>query len=51
MFSGFLIAHMLRDYGVTGVFVAIGACMLIVMVSIGFFGPATNSKSLEEIAH
>jgi putative MFS transporter len=51
MFSGFLIAHMLRDYGVTGVFVAIAACMLIVMASIGFFGPATNSKSLEEIAH
>jgi putative MFS transporter len=51
MFSGFLIAHTLRDYGVTGVFIAIAACMLIVMASIGFFGPATNSKSLEEIAH
>ncbi|NEX64783.1 MFS transporter [Noviherbaspirillum galbum] len=51
MFSGFVIAHLLRDHGVTGVFAAIVGCMVIVMIVIGLFGPATNSKSLEEISH
>jgi putative MFS transporter len=51
MFSGFVIAHLLRDFGVNGVFAAISGCMVIVMIAIGLFGPATNSKSLEEISH
>jgi putative MFS transporter len=51
MFSGFVIAYLLRDHGVNGVFAAIVACMVIVMIAIGFFGPATNRKSLEEISH
>ena len=49
MLSGFLIAYLLRDYGVTGVFVAIGGSMVIVMITIGFFGPTTNNKPLEQI--
>jgi len=32
------------------VFVLIGASMLIVMLSIGLFGPRTNHRSLEELA-
>jgi putative MFS transporter len=51
MFSGFVIAHLLRDYGVPGVFAAISGCMLMVMLAIGIFGPATNRKSLEDISH
>jgi putative MFS transporter len=50
MFSGFLIAFLLRDYGVNGVFAMIVGCMVIVMIAIGGFGPATNGKSLEELS-
>lgn len=50
MFSGFLIAFLLRDYGVTGVFVAIVGAMAVVMIVIGVFGPSTNNKSLEQIS-
>ena len=49
--SGFIIAFFLRDFGVTGVFIAISASMLIVMISIGVFGPRTNGMRLEEISH
>lgn len=51
MLSGFLIAWLLRNYGVPGVFVGITACMLIVALSIGIFGPKTTGLRLEEIAH
>jgi len=51
MLSGFLIAWLLRNYGVPGVFVGITACMLVVAVSIGVFGPKTTGLRLEEIAH
>jgi putative MFS transporter len=51
MFSGFLIAFLLRDHGVNGAFAAIVGCMVIVMIAIGVFGPTTNGKSLEEISH
>ena len=50
MLSGFLIAFMLRDFGVNGVFAMIVGCMLVVMIAIGGFGPDTNRKSLEEIS-
>ena len=49
--SGFVIAFFLRDFGVVGVVTAISCAMLIVMVSIGVFGPRTNGKRLEEISH
>jgi putative MFS transporter len=51
MFSGFLIAFLLRDYGVNGVFAMIVGCMVVVMIAIGGFGPTTNGKSLEELSH
>jgi len=49
--SGFLIAWLLRHYGVPGVFTGITACMLVVVISIGVFGPKTNGLRLEEISH
>jgi putative MFS transporter len=51
MMSGFLIAWLLRDFGVVGVFFGITACMLIVMISIGAFGPKTNGVRLEDLCH
>jgi putative MFS transporter len=51
MMSGFIIAALLRDFGVEGVFVGITVCMLVVVVSIGGFGPKTNGKRLEELCH
>ncbi|MGU7778594.1 MFS transporter [Burkholderia sp. PU8-34] len=51
MMSGFLIAFLLRDFGVSGVFAGITACMLAVVVSIGIFGPKTNGLRLEELNH
>ncbi|MEJ8822768.1 MFS transporter [Variovorax humicola] len=51
MLSGFLIAFLLRDFGVVGVFAGITGCMLAVVVSIGMFGPKTNGLTLEEISH
>jgi putative MFS transporter len=50
MMSSFLIAFLLRDFGVAGVFAGITACMLAVVVAIGVFGPKTNGLRLEEIS-
>jgi putative MFS transporter len=51
MLSGFLIAALLRDFGVPGVFTGITVCMLVVMISIGAFGPKTNGIRLEALSH
>ncbi|WP_321842587.1 MFS transporter [Paraburkholderia bannensis] len=51
MMSGFTIAALLRDGGVQAVFAGITVCMLVVMVSIGAFGPRTNGLSLDELSH
>jgi putative MFS transporter len=50
MMSGFIIAALLRDFGVSGVFAGITVCMLAVMISIGGFGPRTNGVRLEELS-
>jgi len=50
IFTGFIIAFMLGNYGVTGVFVFIAAAMIIVFLIIAIFGPATTGRRLEEIA-
>ncbi|MBU9219377.1 MFS transporter [Burkholderia multivorans] len=49
MLSGFVIAFLLRDFGVAGVFAGITGCMLTVAVTIGVFGPRTNGVRLEEL--
>jgi len=48
--ASFIVALILEHLGVPAVFVLIGASMLIVMLSIGLFGPRTNHRSLEELA-
>jgi len=50
IFVGFLIAMTLRAYGSFGVFVLIGAAMLIIAVVIGGFGPRTNQVRLEDLS-
>ncbi|CAG9275015.1 Sugar phosphate permease [Paraburkholderia unamae] len=51
VFSSFVIAFTLREFGVTGVFVFIAGAMALVMVAIGTMGPRTLGKSLESISH
>lgn len=49
--SGFLIAAAMKAAGVSGALMLICGCMVVVMLSIGIFGPKTRGKSLEEISH
>lgn len=51
VFSSFVIAFILRDFGVTGVFCFIAGAMVIVMIVIGAMGPRTRGASLESISH
>jgi MFS transporter, putative metabolite:H+ symporter len=51
IFTAFIIALLLQSFGTTGVFAFIAGAMLVVMVTIGFFGPRTRHLSLEEISH
>jgi putative MFS transporter len=51
IFTSFLIGFFLRDFGVAGVFAFIAASMLMVMLSIGIFGPRTRGLALENISH
>jgi putative MFS transporter len=50
VFSAFLIAACLREFGVAGVFVFISVAMAIVMIAIGVFGPRTRDVALEDIS-
>ncbi|MBN3770572.1 MULTISPECIES: MFS transporter [Burkholderia] len=49
MMSGFIIAALLKDFGVPGVFTGITVFMLVVVIVIGAFGPRTNGVRLEEL--
>jgi len=49
-FAGLLIGFFLKEGGATGVALFIGAAMLIMIVTIGGFGPRTRRLTLEEIA-
>jgi putative MFS transporter len=51
VFSSFMIAFFLQNSGARGVFAFIATAMLIVVISIGVFGPRTRGLALEEIAH
>ena len=46
-FSGFIVAYMLKEGGVTGVFGLITAAMLIVVVTMALFGPNVRGKPLD----
>ncbi|MGC2400818.1 MAG: MFS transporter [Acidobacteriaceae bacterium] len=50
IFTSFLIAALLRQFGVTGVFAFIALAMLTVMAVIGFMGPRTRDLALEQIS-
>jgi putative MFS transporter len=50
IFSGFLIAFFLGNYGTIGVFAFIAGAMLVVIAVIGGFGPAVTNRRLEAIA-
>ncbi len=49
VFSAFIIAFFLRDFGTLGVFAFIAGSMVIVMAAIAT-GPAVNNRSLEAIS-
>jgi len=51
IFSSFVIAFLLQTFGVSGVFVFIAGAMIVVMTTIGFFGPRTSNIALERISH
>ena len=50
IFSSFIIPFLLHDFGASGVFVFIAAAMMVVMATIGFFGPRTSNVALESIS-
>jgi putative MFS transporter len=49
MFSGFIVAYMLKEAGVTGVFGLITAAMLIVVIAMTLFGPNVRGKPLDAV--
>jgi putative MFS transporter len=48
-FSGFIVAYMLKEAGVTGVFGLITAAMLIVVIAMMLFGPNVRGKPLDAV--
>ncbi|MDA9430335.1 MFS transporter [Bradyrhizobium sp. CCBAU 51627] len=48
-FSGFIVAYMLKEAGVTGVFGLITAAMLIVVIAMALFGPDVRGKALDTV--
>jgi MFS transporter, putative metabolite:H+ symporter len=51
IFTSFLIAGVLKDFGTPGVFLFISGAMLIVMAAIGLMGPRTRNLALESISN
>jgi putative MFS transporter len=49
-FAGLAISYLLQSRGVTAVFVFIAGAMVMVVISIGGFGPRSTGRSLEEIS-
>ena len=49
IFSSFIIAYLLKTFGATGVFVFIAGAMVVVIATIGLFGPRTSNVALERI--
>src|ERR1019366_4082623 len=47
MFSGFIVAYVLREAGVGGVFGLIPSAMVVVIVAIAVFGPHVRGKRLD----
>jgi putative MFS transporter len=49
MFSGFIVAYMLRVAGVNGVFGVITTAMILVIITIATFGPNVRGKPLDAV--
>jgi len=49
-FTSLIIGFLFQRYGTSGVFVFIASAMLIVVVSVGVFGPRTRGLTLEQIS-
>src|ERR1700692_1781070 len=49
MFSGFIVAYMLRVAGVNGVFGLITSAMILVIITIATFGPNVRGKPLDAV--
>jgi putative MFS transporter len=47
MFSGFIVAYVLREAGVGGVFGLITTAMIIVIITLATFGPNVRGKPLD----
>jgi MFS transporter, putative metabolite:H+ symporter len=47
MFSGFIVAYMLREGGISGMFGLITTAMVVVIVAIATFGPDVRGKPLD----
>ncbi|QIE26411.1 Inner membrane metabolite transport protein YdjE (plasmid) [Caballeronia sp. SBC1] len=50
MFSAFVIAWCLKEFGVNGVFVFISGAMIVVICAIAILGPKTRNVALEDIS-
>ena len=50
VFSAYVIAFFLSEFGAQGVFAFIAGCMLIAAGSVALLGPATSHRSLEAIS-
>jgi len=50
VFTSFIIAFFLRNYGASGVFIFIASSMVMVFLLVGGLGPRTTRRRLEEIA-
>lgn len=50
MLTSYLITIFLERFGAGGVFAFIPVSMLLVMLSIGLYGPRTRGRALEDIA-
>jgi len=49
MFSGFIVAYMLRVAGVNGVFGLITSAMVLVIITLAIFGPNVRGKPLDAL--
>jgi putative MFS transporter len=50
IFVGYWVSAILASGGQIGVFIMIGVAMLLIVLSIGIFGPRTNGRALEEVS-
>jgi putative MFS transporter len=50
IFVSYWIADILAGSGTGGVFILVGVAMAVVVLSIGFFGPRTDGRTLEDLS-